>query len=124
MSKQETIKKVAFLVDVDGTLYPYDSIELDMKTQREKIKIRKNLVKFLEFLKSMGVDLYCWSGGGKEYAEKFCKEHGLDYLFDGYYTKEPNLKLQKEYDITGTLDDDFVAPFERKDVNLYVYQTF
>jgi hypothetical protein len=77
-------------VDTDGCLIDYDD------------KPRREIIKFVKFLaKHTTADLYCWSGGGADYARMWAERLGIDHLFKGFATKflaPPNVSVDLAID--------------------------
>ena len=63
-------------VDVDGTLIDYDD-----NPRKPIIQLVKSLAK------NSHVTLYCWSGGGHDYARMWAERLKIAHLFKGFATK-------------------------------------
>ena len=79
------MKKTVY-VDVDDTFVrTFGSKRIPMPEIIQKIRI----------LFSAGFELYCWSSGGADYAEKSAKEFGIDDCFIAFLPK-PQVMLDDQ----------------------------
>jgi len=68
------MKEIIIAFDVDGTLLNNEGMTvLLLQILSKKMKNTK---------------IYVWSGGGKEYAEKICREYGLEKYVDRCFGKQ------------------------------------
>lgn len=107
------MKDVIIAFDVDGTIYatPF--------SHKGEPVLNVKTVQLMQLLKDhvKNCKVYCWSGGGKEYAEQIVVKFGLDRWVDRCFSKH-------DYDetIDGVVDiaiDDEYA-FDMAKVNLIV----
>ena len=73
-------------VDVDDTL---------VRSFGAKRTPMASVVEHVRLLSQRGVDLYCWSSGGAEYARVSAEELGLEFCFIGYLPK-PNVMIDDQ----------------------------
>lgn len=81
---------IVIFVDVDDTLVRYAG------TKRIPIV---SVIEHVRKLSAEGFSLYCWSTGGKDYAESVARELKLDDCFSGFLPK-PNVLIDDQ-----TLDE-------------------
>jgi len=71
-------KPLTFFIDVDDTFVrSYGSKRIPIPATIEHLK----------YLHSQGVELYCWSSGGSDYARKSAKEFNIENIFAGFLPK-------------------------------------
>jgi len=76
-------KQLTIYVDVDDTLVrSFSSKRIPMPAVIEHVKE----------LHEQGVELYCWSSGGKDYAKSSAAEFGIEHCFAGFLPK-PNILI-------------------------------
>jgi phosphoglycolate phosphatase-like HAD superfamily hydrolase len=60
----------------------------------KRIPIPK-VIEHVKQLKQYGAELYCWSSGGAEYAQRSAKEFGIDNCFKAFMPK-PNVMIDDQ----------------------------
>ena len=88
--------------DVDGTLITFED------------KPRHEVIQLLRTIYSLDVDIVVWSGGGKEYAQRWVDRLGLDQYVREVATKEKSVyDVAPAHKVLLTVDDedaDFGVP--------------
>lgn len=83
------MKEVVIAFDLDGTLLNNEGIPPGTPTHmRPKCGVNIDAVLLLQLLsKQKNTRIIVWSGGGKEYAERVCREYGFDKYVSRAYGK-------------------------------------
>lgn len=84
------MKEIIIAFDIDGTLLNNEGIPPETPTYlRPRCGVNINAVLLLQILSKMkNTKIYVWSGGGKDYAEKICREYGFDKYVDRCFSKQ------------------------------------
>ena len=74
------MKEVIIAFDIDGTLLNNEGIPPECPAHmRPRCGVNLESVILLQILSKMkNTKIYVWSGGGKDYTEKICREYGFD----------------------------------------------
>lgn len=96
------MKEIIIAFDVDGTILNNEGIPPESPVHlRPRHGVNLEIVLLIQILskKMKNTKVIVWSGGGKEYAERICREYGLERYVDFCISKA-------EYDpqIHGTVD--------------------
>jgi phosphoserine phosphatase len=84
------MKEIIIAFDIDGTLLNNEGIQPDTPTYlRPRCGVNLEVVLLLQILskKMKNTKVIVWSGGGKEYAERICREYGFDKYIHRVYDK-------------------------------------
>lgn len=84
------MKEIVIAFDVDGTILNNEGIPTETPTHlRPRHGLNLEVVTLIQILskKMKNTRIIVWSGGGKEYAEKICREYGLEKYVDRCYGK-------------------------------------
>jgi phosphoserine phosphatase len=83
------MKEIIIAFDIDGTLLNNEGIPPETPTHlRPRCGVNLEIVMLLQILsKFKNTKIYVWSGGGKEYAEKICREYGFEKYVDRCFCK-------------------------------------
>ncbi len=97
------MKEVIIAFDVDGTILNNEGIQPETPTYlRPRCGVNLEVILLIQILsrKMKNTKIYIWSGGGKEYAEKICREYGLDpYVHRCFGKHEYNETIDGKVDI-------------------------
>ena len=84
------MKEIVIAFDVDGTILNNEGIPPETPPHlRPKTTVNLPVISLLQLLArhTKNVRVIVWSGGGKEYAERVCREYGLERWVDRCYAK-------------------------------------
>lgn len=84
------MKEIIIAFDCDGTILNNEGIPSETPTHlRPRGGVNLPIISLMQILsKNMkNTKIYVWSGGGKEYAERICREYGLDRYVDRCFDK-------------------------------------
>lgn len=106
------MKEIVIAFDIDGTLLNNEGIPPDSPVHlRPKCGVNLDAVLLLQILsKQKNTRIIVWSGGGRDYAEKVCREYGFEKYVDRAYGKPmgtPHAHQQLgayDYDLDGPVD--------------------
>ena len=106
------MKEIVIAFDIDGTLLNNEGIPPETPAHmRPKCGVNIDAVLLLQLLsKQKNVRIIVWSGGGKEYAEKVCREYGFEKYVDRAYGKPvgthglSQINGAYDYDTDGPVD--------------------
>ena len=93
------MKEIVIAFDVDGTILNNEGIPPETLAHlRPRHGVNVEVILLIQILakKMKNTRVIVWSGGGKEYAEKICREYGLDRYVDQCYSK---MACEEEVDI-------------------------
>jgi phosphoserine phosphatase len=110
------MKEIVIAFDVDGTILNNEGIPPETPTHlRPRCGVNLEVILLIQILakKMKNTRIIVWSGGGKEYAERICREYGLDRYVDRCYSK-----TECEEDVDIAFDD--VHACELAKLNLIV----
>jgi phosphoserine phosphatase len=82
--------EVIIAFDIDGTILNNEGIPPETPTYlRPRHGVNLEIIILIQILskKMKNTKIYVWSGGGKEYAEKICREYGLERYVDRCFDK-------------------------------------
>ncbi len=84
------MKEIIIAFDCDGTILNNEGIPPETPTHlRPRCGLNLEVVTLIQLLskKMKNTKIIVWSGGGKEYAERICREYGLDRYVSACYGK-------------------------------------
>lgn len=84
------MKEITIAFDIDGTILNNEGIPPETPTHlRPRHGLNLEVIMLLQILskKMKNSRIIVWSGGGKEYAEKICREYGLEKYVSRCYGK-------------------------------------
>lgn len=84
------MKEIVIAFDVDGCILNNEGIPPETPTHlRPRCGVNLDIVLLIQILskKMKNTRIIVWSGGGKEYAERICREYGLERYVDRCYDK-------------------------------------
>lgn len=97
------MKEIIIAFDVDGTILNNEGIPPETPTYlRPRCGVNLEVILLIQILskKMKNTKVIVWSGGGQEYAEKICREYGLDkYVYRAYGKHEYDETIDGEVDI-------------------------
>lgn len=97
------MKEIIIAFDIDGTLLNNEGIPPATPVHvRPKTSVNLEAIILLQILakKMKNTRIYVWSGGGKEYAETFVRQYGLERYVDACFGKaEYEAELYGKVDI-------------------------
>lgn len=78
------MEKITIAFDIDGTLISNEGIDPGTPSYlRPRCGVNIEVVMLLQILsKQKNTKIIVWSGGGKDYAEKICRDYGFDKYAD------------------------------------------
>jgi phosphoserine phosphatase len=95
--------EIIIAFDVDGTILNNNGIPPETPTHlRPRCGVNLEVITLIQILsqKIKNSRIIVWSGGGKEYAEKICREYGLDRYVSQCFSKcDYDSTIEGEVDI-------------------------
>lgn len=82
--------EVIIAFDVDGTILNNEGIPPETPAYlRPRCGVNLEVIMLIQILskKMKNTKIYVWSGGGKDYAERICREYGLEKYVDRCFGK-------------------------------------
>ncbi len=106
------MKEIVIAFDIDGTLLNNEGIPPETPPHmRPKCGVNIDAVLLLQLLsKQKNTRIIVWSGGGRDYAERVCREYGFEKYVDRAYGKPrgtPKAVHENgayDYDLDGPVD--------------------
>jgi len=106
------MKEIVIAFDIDGTLLNNEGIPPETPSHlRPRCGVNINAVMLMQLLsKQKNTKIIVWSGGGRDYAEKICREYGFDKYVHRAYGKPQgthglaNIHGSYDYETDGPVD--------------------